>query len=273
MNRYCGFNPLRYGDLFINLAACRILKQLDPGSHLTFVINGNYRAAAPFFLDQPDIDKIHITSRVFDGFDDTDWEWVKTQKFNHVFNPMQDHLDMWWFHRNQSLECAHMHGLSIPASETGKLSLNRWFNLNEDFKEWVAIQAFAGSYDSQNKKQLSPARAQEIVDVLVNKGYRVLQLGLESEYKLNQTVRIPNNYFDMIRDMLSCRLLITTDSGTSWAASCYDLPTLGLYSHEYYSKEYVKNIQPINPNAIYLDEENVNQISMESIEGALSKLL
>ena len=33
--------------------------------------------------------------------------------------------------------------------------------------------------------------------------------------------------------------------------------------------DYVKNIQPINPNAIYLSEVNVNQITIEKIEESI----
>lgn len=273
MNRYLGFNAHRYGDLFINLVACRILKKIDPDSHLTFLINGNYRAAAPLFLDQLDIDKIHITHNPVGGFDEKDIEWIKTQRFSYIFNPMQDHRDQWWFHRNQPLECAYMHNIPIPKDETGKLKLNRWFDLKSEFKEWVTIQAFAGSYDPNNKKQLSPERAQQIVDLLIKRGYKVLQLGVSSEHKLIGTTRIQNDYFEMIRDMLSCKLLITTDSGTAWAASCYDHPTLGLYSHEYYGKDRIGAIQPLNPNAIYLDAGNVNEIPLHMIDTALSKLL
>ena len=65
--------------------------------------------------------------------------------------------------------------------------------------------------------------------------------------------------------MLGCKLLITTDSGFSWVASGYQLPTIGLYSHDYYGKDFVKNIQPRNPNAIYFAESNVNAINIDSI--------
>ena len=272
MNRYCGFNPLRYGDLFINLAACRILKRLDPNSHLTFVVNGNYRSAAPLFLDQPDIDKVHVTHKALDGFDEIDWKWTKEQQFNHVFNPMQDHHDQWWLYRSQSLECAHMHGLPIEG-DTGKLSLNRWFEPTKGLARYVALQAFAGSYDPSNTKQLSPARAQEIVDLIRARGYEVLQLGLPTEPKLEGTTRIDTDFFGAIKNMLGCKILVTTDSGFSWGASCYDHPTVGLYSHAYYGKDRISAIQPLNPNAIYLDDDNLNRIELNTVEKALSTLL
>lgn len=276
MNRYCGFNPLRYGDLFINLVACRALRQMDPDSHLTFVLNANYRSAAPLFLDQPDIDRVHITHKATDGFDKEDWQWVNEQRFTHVFNPMQDHLhsEPWWrTGRNQPQEVAYIHRIPLPPGETGKLSLNRWFEPSKGFEKCVAFQPFAGSYDPHNMKQLSPAQAQRVVDLIRARGYQVLQMGLPTEWRLDKVTFIDTDFFGAVKNLLGCRALITTDSGFNWAASCYDHPTLGLYSHAYYGKDRVSAIQPLNPNAIYLDDANVNDIGLESISAALDKLL
>ncbi len=259
----------------MNLVAIRTLKRIDPDAHFTFLLNGNYRAAAPLFIDQPDIDQIHITHSPIGDLDETDLKWLGQGRFHHVFSLMADHnhSDPWWFKRNQPQEVNYIHGIPIPADEKGKLSLNRWFNINDSLRGYVALQAFAGSYDPANKKQLSPTRAQEVVDLIVARGYKVLQLGLTTEVKLVNTLRVDNDYFNMIRDMLSCKALVTTDSGTAWGASCYDHPTLGLYSHSYYGKDRVKAIQPLNPNAIYLDADNVNEIPLHYIEASLDSLL
>lgn len=257
----------------MNLAACRVLKRWEPDCHVTLGVNGNYRAAAPLFIDQPNIDRIHVTHGPIGGFDDEDEKWLRGQFFTHVFNPMQDHRDQWWFYRNQPLEVVHMHGLPLPPGETGKLSLNRWFEPTKGLSKFVALQAFAGSYDPANTKMLSPTRAQEIVDLIRARGYEVLQLGLPTEHRLNNVTFIDRDFFGMVKDILGCKALVTTDSGPNWAASCYDHPTLGLYSHAYYGKENVKAIQPLNPNAIYLNEENVNRIGLEAIDFALSRLL
>ncbi len=164
-----------------------------------------------------------------------------------------------------------MHGL--PINDNGKLTLNRWFEPTKGFDRYVALQAFAGSYDPTNKKQLTIERAQEIVDLVRARGYQVLQLGLSSEPRLRDTLRLDTDYFTAVRNLLGCRALITTDSGFAWAASCYDYPTLGLYSHSYYGKDHVGAIQPINQNAVYMSEENVNDIPLHYIDTALTTLL
>lgn len=281
MNRYGGMSSHRYGDLFMNLPAWRTIKRLDPDAHVTFFINGNYRSAAPLFLDQPDIDRVHITHSPVGDLDEVDREWVRRQGFKTFFSLMgdHDHLRPWFLTRNQPQEVLRIHGIPLPADETGKLSLNRWFEPTSGLSKWVALQAFAGSYDPSNTKMLSIERAQRIVDLIRARGYSVLQLGIPSEPKLEGTTRIDNDFFGAVKDLLGCRALVTTDSGFNWAASCYDHPTLGLYSHEYYDmgphggENRVSAIQPLNTNAIHLSARRINEIALDDISIALDKLL
>lgn len=273
MNRYTGLSAHRYGDIFMNLVAWRTVKRLDPDAHVTLLLNGNYRSAAPLFLDQPDIDSIHITHSPIGDFDEADLRWVKESGFTRVYSLMadHDHSRPWFLTRNQPQEVCHMHG--IPILDDGKLRLNRWFEPTSGLTKWVALQAFAGSYDPANTKMLSIQRAQEIVDLIRARGFEVLQLGIPSEPKLNYTTRVDNDFFGAVKDLLGCRALVTTDSGFNWAASCYDHPTLGLYANAYYGKERVGAIQPLNPNAIYLDASNINDIPAHMIDAALTTLL
>ena len=113
MNRYLGFQYHRYGDLLIGTAACRALKRADPDCHLTMGINANYRSAAPLFLDQDCIDRIHIMDSPIGGFTAKDIKWVNSQRFQHAFNPLQDHDHRapWFLSRNQPQEAIYMKGL------------------------------------------------------------------------------------------------------------------------------------------------------------------
>lgn len=266
MNKYLGFHGHRYGDIFMGLAAFEILKMHEPDCETTIIINGDYREAAPFFLAQKSVDKIYITDNPVGSFNEKDMEWIRAQKFTYIFNPSKDHdhSDPWWKHRNQPLELAYMHGLYIN-EHSGKLYLNKWFKSDPVFKNYIAFQPFAGSYDPNNKKALSVSFAQEIVNGIIKLGYDVLVLGGPNEPKLNNVVKLPTDYFVSGKNLLSCKALVVCDSGFNWMASCYDFPTLGLYSHEYYGEKYVKNIQPINPNAIYLNRSSVNEIPLDEI--------
>lgn len=283
---FCGFNSLQFGDLVINTFAARILKQKYPESKLTFVINKDYKDIAPLFINHPYIDYIKILDKNRDGFNQVDKDWVKNQDFDLVFNPMQDHdhSDPWFLKRHQAAEVCYMHKLATEQEcekFDNKLYLNKWFDTPEFWvydsvslkdsgfvvnkKPTVALQAFAGSYNPKNDKMLTIEKAQSIVDYLIKLGFNVLQLGIESEPKLFNTYRFNTDYFNSVKNMLGCKFLITTDSAMSWISSAYEFPTIGLYSNSYYGKEFVKNIQPINPNAEYLDADNVNNIPNQEI--------
>lgn len=272
---FCGFNSLQFGDLVINTFAARVLKEKYPESKLTFVINKDYKDIAPLFINHPHIDYIKILDKNRDGFSQSDKDWVKKQDFDLVFNPMQDHnhSDPWFLKRHQAAEVCFMHRLANEKEcqkFDNKLYLNKWFdsaNLVPYFgnRGVVAIQAFAGSYNPKNDKMLTIEKAQSIVDYLIELGFNVLQLGIESEPKLFNTYRFNTDYFNSVKNMLGCKFLITTDSAMSWISSAYEFPTIGLYSNSYYGKEFVKNIQPINPNAEYLDADNVNNIPNQEI--------
>jgi len=72
--------------------------------------------------------------------------------------------------------------------------------------------------------------------------------------------------------MLSCKALIHTDTGCGWIASAYGFPCVGLYSNQYYGKEFVKNIQPTNENSIYLDDICCNSIDNIKVIQALKNI-
>ena len=274
MNKYLGIHGHRYGDIFMGLAAFGIIKKYDPDCEITIVINGDYRDCAPFFLAQKIIDKIYITNNPVGGFDEIDKQWIIDNKFTHVFDPLadHDHSSPWWFYRNQPQELAYIHGLPIE-QHSGKLNLDKWFKSDPNFKNYVAFHPFAGAYDPNNKKTLTKEFAQKIVNSIRKLSYEVLQLGGPNEPGLDGVLKLPTDYFVSGKNLLSCKALIVGDSGFNWMASCYNFPVVGLYSYEYYGPDYVKNIQPINPNAIYLQERNVNQIELDLVISKLKMVL
>ena len=72
--------------------------------------------------------------------------------------------------------------------------------------------------------------------------------------------------------MLGTDFLISCDSGMPWVASAYNHPTIGLYSSAYNPMvETTKNWQPVNPNAVYLESNLANNISMYAIVDEINK--
>lgn len=275
MMRLCGFCPGQYGDLYMMTVAARCLKRAVPDSHLTFVISGDYRECAPLFIDCPDIDRIHILHKSNAGFDQCDIDWINEQKFHHVFNPMQDHdfSHPWWENRHQALEAAHMH--NIPTNgDDGKIRLTKWFKPSIGFERHIALSPWPSFVEGpRNPKCIQPEMAQAIVDWILAAGWRVLQVGGPNEPQLVGADKPATDYFTSVRNALGCRAMIMGDSGMNWLLSGYDFPVLGLYSERYFGKEYIYNIQPKNPNAIYLTSKTIPEISLDSIFNSIRLLL
>lgn len=268
-----GFHQALFGDLAMSTVAARIVKKRYPGrmSHLTFVIGQHYAQFAPLLLNQPDIDRLYITHAPKDGYDEVDRAWIASEGFTHVFDPRQDHdhSDPWFKHRHQPLELAHMHGLPIEG-ESGKVVLTKWFKETEGLRDHVAFSPFPGFYAGiHNPKCLTMARAQAIVDHILSRGFKVLQVGHPDEPQLVGTTKLATDYFGSVKNVLGCRCMVMGDSGMSWCLSAYDFPVIGLYATYYHSAEHVHNIQPLNPNGHYLSAHQVNDIPLEAIYAAL----
>ena len=280
MKRFCGFNCQQFGDLFMGTVAARCLKAIEPDSHLTYVISADYAECAPLFIDHPHIDRVHILNRSRDGFNEVDLEWIKSQRFDHVFNPMQDHDHSrpWWRERHQALEAVYMHYIPIGAQETGKIEMAKWFKVHKQYENCVAFAAFPGWVDGRGNmgsdKAFSWDRANAIVGIINDLGYRALQVGSSGEPNLNgDVVRLDTSYFESVRNILGCKLMVMGDSGLNWLLSGYDFPVLGMYSNKYYGADKIAHIQPVNPNGTYLDAPNVNDIPLEVIFAAIKEKL
>ena len=191
---------------------------------------------------------------------------------------MPKHKDNWISHRHQSTESAYMNDV-IDEDEANNLSegilchLEQWFDVNNDFKDYVAISPYGGAYRGlNNEKCLSLNKSQEIIKLLKNHGHdKILQIGEKNHPTLEGVIKLNTNFLDSIKNMLACKMLITVDTSIAWISSAYKFPTLGLYSNQFYADR-ISVIQPINPNAIYLSEDNVNNISLDNIQQAIKKI-
>jgi ADP-heptose:LPS heptosyltransferase len=274
MRRYFGFTLNMFGDLYMNVVAARCLKRADPGCHLTFGIGADFRECAPLFLDNPWIDRVHITHKGRDGFDETDLKWIAAQRFDHVFSPMQDHPpgQPWHEKHVQSLEAAHMHGLPTTG-DSGKIEMTRWFKPTAGLEDCVAISPWPSFHEgTRNPKCIVPEQAQAIADHILSLGLRVLQIGGPTEPKLEGAIKLDTDYFTSVRNVLGCKAMVMGDSGLNWLLSGYGFPVLGLYSERHFG-QFVHNIQPINPRAIYLTGKKVPDIGLDKIAKSLTLLL
>lgn len=270
--RFIGLNMQQRGDLVMNTVAARAIKEQFPNSYFTLGISKPLEDMLPLFLYNKYIDDIHIWESS-DGLTENDMDYISFNGFDKVFDPMPHHkLEDWYYYvKNQTEEVCAMHDLRPP--EDLSCYLNKWFALNSSLKDYVALVAFGGVYRGiNNEKCLNENFANEIVKLIKEFGYKTLQISGPNEPKLKNALNLNTSYFESVVNMLSCKFVITVDTGLSWIASAYKFPTLGLYSNRYY-EDRISVIQPINSNAIYLDDYSVNNISLNKIEKLISILL
>lgn len=273
--RAIGFTQGQLGDLIISTVAARSFKENVQNSTLTLGINKKYSETAPLFANHPHFDNIHF----YDGYDnwptEIDINYLKSENYDIIFPAMPKrgtNESSWWKTEHQCQNICSLYGLPHPR-DGYQCHLTKWFDI-PDYSNYIAfnyIGAFYAGYP--NNKSYSPEQAQQIVNLIRKIGYKVIILGDPKEPRLENAEKKNLSYFESVKTMLGCKALIGVDSGLTWVASAYSHPVLASYSNEYYGKEFISSIQPINPNARYLDEKLISQISVDKIEQELSIIL
>jgi len=266
-----GFQAGQIGDVYIGTVAARAFKLRYPNSHLVCGIARKYQFIAPLLEQNKYFDSVHIWEEYDKWPGLADIAHMQEAKYDHVFNAMAPHWDdRWWTVRHQAAEIACVHGLRVP--DDLQLSLTPPANI-PDNKGYIGLQYIGGFQDWPNRKSFTVERANQVVAAIKALGYKVLVFGAPEEPPLEGAEKVNAPYVDSIRNMLGCKALVTVDSGICWAASADSMPTLGLYSNGYYGAQYAKNIQPINPNARYLDADLVVNLPIEQIIAALKEVI
>jgi len=273
MNKRILGNQGQFGDLCMNTVAFKKIKELYPNDFLIMSINKKYSEIAPIFFNNPYIDSLVIWDQYDNWPNEKDALTIKKYKNSIINHPMSSHtIDRWYLRSHQTEECAFMNGYYGERFPNGEQCiLNKWFDVQKNDK-LISFAPFAGFYNPNNRKKLSISNAQKIVDLIKANGYDIIQLGGKDEPHLEGAIKIDCSFFESIKIGLSSKFYIGTDTGMTWILSAYSKPTIGLYSYEFYGKEYVKNIQPVNPNSIYLSENNVNDITIDQIEEKFKNL-
>jgi len=263
--RLLGLNHGQYGDLILSLPTVRALKKSNPSIHYTACVNKKYRDIVPVLLWSGDIDGVHLTSGYDNWQNPDDIEAMRRGRYDGIFNPMQPHQqDDWWKYRHQTQEVAHMHHLDIKVDTQIELTCPYTIRPVRS----VAISPIGGGGAAH--KTVQGTQYQHLVDCLRdNLGYELIyQLtpyGWKGEVPHGVTVT-NSTYEQSVLIALASDFYIGTDTGMTWVMSAFKKPTLAMYSNGYYGDEFVRNIQPTNPNAHYLSAPNLNDIPFKNIE-------
>lgn len=266
-----GFNQGQIGDLAMNMIACRAFKETYPESHLTFGINRKYQSIAPIFQNNKLIDDIKIWENYDNWPSENDRQYLLDKKFDKVFHPMPQHkYNNWYIKYHHTEAVCIMHDLIPPKNL--QISFNQWFELDKQYKDCVALTCFSSAGAIRDIPQ---DFANKIVDYIHSLGLKTIQLGLRDHPKLNTTYEpIGGSLFDDIKIALSCKFLLTADTGMNWILSGYQSKVLALYSAlSYPTYAPIINRSPRNKNAIYLENYNIKDINFEVIKDSINKLL
>lgn len=271
MIKAIGFNQGQIGDLVINLIACRAFKENYPDSHLTFGINEKYKTALPIFKNNILIDDFKIWENYDDWPSKSDKNFLQENKFDFIFNPMPKHrYDDWYLRCHHTEAVCLMHGLTPPKDL--QINLNKWFSLDEKYKNCVAITSFSSAGAIRD---IPKNFTNKIINYIHSLGLETIQLGLKNHPRLNTTYEpLGGEIFEDVKIALSCKFLLTADTGMNWILSGYQAKVLSLYSclsYPVYAP--LINRAPRNPNAIYLENYNIENINFELIKDSINKIL
>jgi len=262
-----GFNLGQYGDLCINLVAAKAFKNTYPNSYFTFNLSKRYEGIKEIFYNNKYIDEF----KVWDGYNDN-WptedykNYLLNNKYDIIYDPMIGPRPGWQKYHHQTIEMCEVHNLNPVDSQ---IELNQYFNIPSNYDKHIAI-CHTGATDI-HKKSLNIEKIKKITNLIIKLGFKPLFF----QYPFEHFDYFDGKFFDAIRIMLGCKMLITIDSAMAWIASGYKFPTLGLYNSHYYIEHGVttsKNWQPTNPNSIYFEDVSVNNIKEDLIEEAIKNI-
>lgn len=274
MNKILFGHHGQFGDIVLGLPALEFIKGRKDDIIIDLAINKKYMDMAPLFYNHYAVNSIVITDSYENFPSPKDNNTILARKYDHIFDPMAPHIIDRWYDLMHQTESVLFDYKIHPNGEyfDKRIYLEKWFD-PIDCEKSIALAAFPGFYGGlNNNKALSIIKAQKIVEICKSLGYKIIQIGGQDEPKLEGTFVSKTSYFDSVRTILGCKLLICGDSGINWVMSGYEMKILGLYSNAYYGSK-ICNIQPINPNAKYLDSDNVNNISLDLIKENLENIL
>jgi len=267
MNKVLFGHHGRYGDIMMGIPSIKYLSETNQNNSYYLNINKSYQDCAPLFYNQKGIEGVFISNEYEKFPDSLDCINLRDFGFSSCFNPMQPRIDeeSWFKKRHQVSDVAYQYGIlnEIECHKIKKINLHKWFT-HQYFKKTIAFHSSPANYEKNNTKAFSREKSQDLVNYLNKIGYSVLEVGAKSDPKLENTIKFETDYFHSVKNILGCELFIGFDSGLTWTLSGYNFPVLAFYSDAYYIRDginYVSSIQPENPNAIYISNNNVNEIS------------
>mgnify|MGYP003127354018 FL=1 len=266
---YFGING-QFGDIIMQIPALDQLIKDNPETKIVFGMSKKYEQILPLFKDyHPNI----IDYKIWEGYDDwptqSDLEYIKSQNFDAMF-PCQipKHDDPFFAkHRHINTETALMLGIETDIVDI-KLPYPK--DIIKEPKT-VALHLFSSKWPG-GIRSIDIAKQNFIVNYLRKRGYKIYQLSGPGQPHIKNTTFFRGTYFESCMKMLTTDFLVTCDSGMPWIASAYSHHMIGLYSWGYnHEIGTTKNRQPVNKNAIFVENFSANDIQISKIFKLIDK--
>ena len=274
-----GFNQGQYGDLFIGLTACSVIKALWPNSTMVYSVHKKYSDIIPILKLSPHIDKFVI----WQGYDD--WPLLedkaslngleklkeKVGEANiRVYSPMQSHTVLDWHdYWHQTAEMCVMHNLPRPNEEQENFRLPR-----PEVEEENTVTICTGIRKSEegikNPKAITLEQIEVVKSFCCKNNLKLIQIKGPEEDSIEEVEAFDGNYSESVIKVLQSKFLVSCDTGMIWASSAFAHPTIGLYDLSYYpdAKNYL-NWVPKNKNQKTLFNKEKENIDLHELEESL----
>ncbi len=258
------------GDTITALPIARYYKKKLPNYHLIWPIAKKCSQAAMLYLNCPSIDEIYICDGQEGPQSKRDLD--KKNSCEYIINENPDHPDNRYpLEFSIYSETWRMSGLSID--EWNKLTieqqtpkLTKWWNLPARiFGESKTIGYFPqAGYSRENKRNMSKKKSEELVMKLVMDGYKIVQFGAETDWRLFDDCEMVGDYFpvnednfkrmnryslfDQIKYANECDLVIGTDSGSGLLMAAYEVQQVTLLTDHWGNTNNPYALAPMNRN-------------------------
>lgn len=276
------------GDLIMGLPVLNHLEKKFPGSYKIWVIEKKVGFMAPFFINHPLIDRIHITQK-WNGFGPDDYKIARECDYTCIMDNWQ-HMPLDWYNYRDCIdETARVAGVMdmalTPLDKYPKL--HRWFDTGEDknlstySKEnllssvnqkdnIISIFPFATANDNTgNNRSPSMDWWNKMVRILFEMGYETAQFGMPSDPTVFGVGPTYNHlpFFEQIKVALDTKMSIGTDSGNMWVMGAYSHPSIHLMTQwlqNHHSNKFALEPKNINGRSVFA-AGGVDNISHDTV--------
>jgi hypothetical protein len=274
----------QFGDVIMQEPALRKYIKDNPDDKITLGVSLKYSEALKLYENYHDnivAMKIFLDYENFPTEDDV--RYFKNEQFDLVTIKRTSneinisdrgclalHPDTAWAKRiHQTAAAGHQQGIEI---EDTQIRFNKTFDL--EVKEKFICFSLFPNHPHAGAKSLSIQQIQGIVKMINKMGLHAVHLNGPNEPDIEGTIKSNCSWIDSVALMTRSEMLITADTGMSWAASAFSHPTIGLYASGYNPVcETSKNWQPVNQNASYLESYSAEGIkARDIIEEVLKKI-